>query len=311
MSSCNLDLQASPTRWGSTHKMIARILEQERAIRRVLSEDRKVAHLVLTWQDIDVLTSIHKSLEPMADFTDALSGDSYVTVSSIKPTLSFIKDATMATDDDTSLTEDLKASIRADFQKRYTSDVTQTLQNTATWLDPRYKTAYLTDEECRNATEKIKEEMITLQVERAGDAADAPDEARQRQNDAPNAPDNVEDDQPPAKKMKRSLATLLGQVKKSSASANPTTPAARIDLEMSRYVSAPEIGLDADPLQWWSMHATIYPSLAKLARKYLCVCGTSSASERLFSVAGNIVTAKRSLLKPHKVDMLVFLAKNL
>ena len=242
----------------------------------------------------------------MADFTDALSGDSYVTVSSIKPTLSFIKDATMATDDDTrSLTEDLKASIRADFQKRYTSDVTQTLQNTATWLDPRYKTAYLIDEECTNATEKIKEEMITLQAERAGDAADAPDEARQRQNDAPNAPDNVEDDQPPAKKMKRSLATLLGQVKKSSASANPTTPAARIDLEMSRYVSAPEIGLDADLLQWWSMHATIYPSLAKLARKYLCVC------ERLFSVAGNIVTAKRTLLKPHKVDMLVFLAKNL
>jgi hypothetical protein len=136
--------------------MIDRILEQERAIRRVLSEDRKVAHLVLTWQDIDVLTSVHKAL-----------GDLYVTVSSIKPTLSFIKEATMATDDDTSLTADLKATIKADFQKRYTGDVAQTLQNTATWLDPRYKTAYLTEEECRNAANKIKEEMIAFEEERA------------------------------------------------------------------------------------------------------------------------------------------------
>ena len=91
--------------------------------------------------------------------------------------------------------------------------------------------------------------------------------------------DNNEGDQPPAKKVKKSLAKLLGQVKKPSDPGNATTPADRIDLEMSRYVSAPGIELGADPLQWWSMHAAAYPSLAKLARKYLCICGTSSASE--------------------------------
>ena len=80
--------------------MVDRILEQEKAIRQVLSKDRKAAHLVLTWQDIDVLTSLHKALEPFADFTDALLGDSYVSISLIKLTLSFIKDATMAAADD-------------------------------------------------------------------------------------------------------------------------------------------------------------------------------------------------------------------
>ena len=39
--------------------------------------------------------------------------------------------------------------------------------------------------------------------------------------------------------------------------------------------------------------------------------GISSASDCLFSVAGNIVTAKRSLLKPDKVNKLVFFSKNL
>ena len=97
---------------------------------------------------------------------------------------------------------------------------------------------------------------------------------------------------------------LLGKMKKTEAA--PATPAPRlahIELEMSRYLATPSIMLDDDPLQWWSMHAAV--------RKYLCICGTSSSSERLFSVAGNIVRAKRSLLKPHKVGMLVFLAKNL
>ena len=39
------------TRWGSLQKMIARVLEQEKALRQVLAVDRKTAHLVPTWQD--------------------------------------------------------------------------------------------------------------------------------------------------------------------------------------------------------------------------------------------------------------------
>ena len=41
-------------------KMVARIHEQEETIRRVLSMDRKNASLNLTWQDKDVLQSMHQ-----------------------------------------------------------------------------------------------------------------------------------------------------------------------------------------------------------------------------------------------------------
>ena len=47
-----------PTRWGSTAVMVKRILEQKEAIRVVLSGDRTTSHLVISWQDIDLLTSI-------------------------------------------------------------------------------------------------------------------------------------------------------------------------------------------------------------------------------------------------------------
>ena len=62
------------TCWGSTQKMLERLLEQEQAIRVVLASDRKVSHLTPTWQDIDVWKSINDALAPLADFTDIMSG---------------------------------------------------------------------------------------------------------------------------------------------------------------------------------------------------------------------------------------------
>ncbi|KAK7877113.1 hypothetical protein WMY93_032193 [Mugilogobius chulae] len=50
-------ISESPTRWGSRQQMIARILEQEKAIGQILGADKKTRHLVPTWQDIDVLES--------------------------------------------------------------------------------------------------------------------------------------------------------------------------------------------------------------------------------------------------------------
>ena len=46
---------------------------------------------------------------------------------------------------------------------------------------------------------------------------------------------------------------------------------------------------------------------ARYKERYL---GTSASSERLFSRSGKIVTPLRASLKPDKVDMLVFLSKN-
>ena len=62
------------TRWGSTQKMIERLIEQEQAVRVVLSSDRKASHLVPTWQDTEVWKAINDALVPLVDFTDIMSG---------------------------------------------------------------------------------------------------------------------------------------------------------------------------------------------------------------------------------------------
>lgn len=85
-----------------------------------------------------------------------------------------------------------------------------------------------------------------------------------------------------------------------------------MEKEMDLYSTLPVLpDKSDDPLIWWKQNEAIFPHLAKIARKYLCVQATSVASERVFSAAANIVTKKRNKLKPSKINMLCFLAINL
>ena len=63
------------------------------------------------------------------------------------------------------------------------------------------------------------------------------------------------------------------------------------------------------PIVWWKENSSRFKTLAKLARKYLCIPATSVPSERLFSTAGCVVTARRACLDPDNI--LCFLKSNL
>ena len=53
--------------------------------------DQKTFHLMPTWQDIDVLQSVHSAIKDLADFTDTLSGEDQVTLSTLKAVLYLLK----------------------------------------------------------------------------------------------------------------------------------------------------------------------------------------------------------------------------
>ena len=65
--------------------------------------------------------------------------------------------------------------------------------------------------------------------------------------------------------------------------------------------------VDSNPLVWWKQYAARFPCLAQVARRYLAMPATSAPVERLFSVAGQVVTATRNRLHPETVTLLVFL----
>lgn len=72
-----------------------------------------------------------------------------------------------------------------------------------------------------------------------------------------------------------------------------------------------DIDPDTDPLYWWKLHEANLPRLSNHVKKYFCIPATSPPSERVFSMAGNIVTFRGTSIKPETVNRLVFLSRNL
>lgn len=57
-------------------------------------------------------------------------------------------------------------------------------------------------------------------------------------------------------------------------------------------MSAPESGKedeDFDVMQWWRAKSTKYPILSNIELRILSIPASSAASERVFSLAGNIL----------------------
>ena len=57
-----------------------------------------------------------------------------------------------------------------------------------------------------------------------------------------------------------------------------------------KYERSPRADPSSDPLQWWKLNSNQYSVLSQVAKKYLCICASSSASECVFSTLGHIVS---------------------
>lgn len=81
--------------------------------------------------------------------------------------------------------------------------------------------------------------------------------------------------------------------------------------EVDSFLSLQPIpGIDC-PFTWWADNKHLFPTLFKIAKKYLSAPCSSVYSEQLFSTAGNILEEKRSRLTPSKSEELLFLHHNL
>ena len=143
-------------RWGSTRKTVGRIRDL------VLGNNKKASHLVLNWQQKDVLEAINKTLSPLKKMTDLLSGKDYVTISAIKPMLYHIfEDILKSEEDDVSLTKDMRKFIKDDLEGRYSNanGETNLIMNLSNFIDPRFRADYLSDDELALVKEEIMDMM--------------------------------------------------------------------------------------------------------------------------------------------------------
>ena len=158
------------TRWGSSYEMVERLIEQMEAIRVVLASDRKTSHLIPSWQDCDVLDSLSAALKPLKEMTDALSGEKCVTVSAIKPLLSHLTSVVLVDKQgDTGLTKEIKERVKVDLEIQYSNPELSQLLELSSFLDPRFKLAYVSDRE--SMLKDVEEQMCGA----SDDASDGED----------------------------------------------------------------------------------------------------------------------------------------
>lgn len=75
--------------------------------------------------------------------------------------------------------------------------------------------------------------------------------------------------------------------------------------QVNEFLQTPLLGPSEDSLLWWStLGFQLYPAVATVAQTYLSIPATQVASEKVFSIAGNIVMTRREHLLPAHVELL-------
>ncbi|XP_052806593.1 E3 SUMO-protein ligase ZBED1-like [Mya arenaria] len=195
-------------------------------------------------------------------------------------------------ENDSDLIKAMKGAIRQDMTKRYTQVEVEEFTWMCTALDPRFRSLPDLSSEKREAvyTNLIaKTETVKTQVK----SEVSPDAAT------------------PSTSTTTALPALPALPGMTDENANKVDLAIGLYREVEKYRSEIASPLDTDPQVWWRSHENDYPNLSRLDKHTLHIPATSVASERVFSVAGDVVTATRSRLASDMVDVLVFLKHNL
>lgn len=304
------------TRWNSSYLMVERFLEQQVAVIATLSDESlkkqseiKSIHAasLLDQQDVYQCEQFLELMKPLYHATLAMSPDQRPTVGLVLPLLQKLKEFYIPQEQDSSFQKKIKNAILTNLQTRYTNEELVAFLEEASALDPRVKDTVQEDtwqrlhEKCLalSPTVPVKAEVEVLpQSSNMPDLPLPPDEQPETGDSTPSAP--------PAKRS--ALSFLLDPDIEIAKVEPPPTLDQQVRKEITLYREQRKLSPDSDPLNFWRDSKLTY--LQRLAKIYLCVQATSVASERIFSTAGDIVTATRSCLDSDHVDQLIFLKKN-
>lgn len=299
--------------WFATLAMLKRLKEQRAAVVGALKGSVSSHHLSPDGLDWALLEGLIGILQPFKVVADMITSCRYPVISMVQPVLHMLINTTLkAKEEDTneiSVTKDVISKVLSSTysENSQTSHEISMFLNVATFLDPRYKKLpYLSTEE----RAKVEEHVI----EDAKAVLEKQNAERSCEGDSPS------DDEPPSKKETPPLVLPLSGLSQENPLAvlfcqfntdqSQEELHAQVVEELSNYKSQRVLGLNEDPLVWWSSHAPLFPTFPKVLQKYWCVPATSVPCHRLFSSSGAALCGKRNQLAPALVDQQVFLYEN-
>ncbi|XP_075162786.1 E3 SUMO-protein ligase ZBED1-like [Haematobia irritans] len=285
-------VQEVPTRWNSAYKMIERILLTSDSIAAVLLSTPK-APLSLTADEIEILKDVKQLLSLFDTATVQTSSSSTVTISLIIPIVCGLFENL----------EDLKGKLKTTegfdtyllligkIRKRLCLYEERTAPRFGTLLDPRFKKeGFRVVSNADQATKGLENEIAGIHNVNKEYATTVIQPTSNKNPSSTNQP------------LFKFLATKVSSKVRTC----------RMDaiLDMRQYLEKDIAGIYMNPLEYWKCIGDEATALQTCAKRYLCIPATSTESERMFSKAGQIISDRRSRLKPKNVDMLLFINKN-
>lgn len=300
-------VQCVNTRWNSALQMVKRLTEQRRAINIYCHEYENTKLPTLTNEQWEIASKIIEILNPVEELTLEFSHTSS-SVSCVIPCIQVLK--LFLEDKETSdAGSGVKTMIRTmidDLNKRFSNIEDNKWVVLGCFLDPRFKAQpfKLVTTTLKKAKDWLTEEVksstsgesavLNKKVVETDSVSEVPVKKRKLHSDL----DKI---------YEKMLQTESQGDNEDNGSLNYQT----ISQEIELYLKDPLIGRKEDPLAWWRSNGCKYKELRILARKYLCAPPSSVASERAFSVVGNIYDDKRNRLKGENAEKLTFLHYNL
>lgn len=280
-------VQDVETRWNSQYLMLSRLLDMKEAVTVELATSNSSID-GLSSQEWKEASEYVKVLKPFYDATVIASAERYPSLSAQVPIIFGMLNCLSNFSGITEFHKELAASIKTRFPL-YAEDKEACL---AMFLDPRFKSTIFKP----NKQNMMWLKDLVLQDLALCPRVDTTDSEARKQEPKQSAQHSCDvwdafDD----------LANSQAGNKALSSS----------EWEIAAYSEEALLGKESDPCSWWQTVGSFrYPSLAKLCLKYLAIPATSVPSERAFSVAGEVVSAKRERLLPDHVEQLIFLHDN-
>ncbi|NXC93593.1 ZBED1 protein, partial [Certhia brachydactyla] len=295
--------------WGSTLAMLQRLKEQQFVIAAVLVEDSNNHHLMLESSEWNTIEGLVELLQPFKQVAEMMSASKYPTISMVKPLLHMLLNTTLnIKENDLKEISMAKEVIAKELSTTYqhTPEIDMFL-NVATFLDPRYKKLpFLSAFERQQVENRVVEEAKSL-LEKVKENSFRTEEKFFAVSEEPPMKKIIISTPPPTSVINNMLAEIFCQT---GGVEDQEEWHAQIVEELSNFKSQKVLGLNEDPLKWWSDRLALFPVLPKVLQKYWCILATRVFPERLFGSSANVVSAKRNRLAPAHVDEQIFLYEN-
>ena len=296
-----------PTRWNSQFQSIKSILDLKVAL-VALAADVDLDNLLPSSAEYEVLVQASPILEKFEEASVLFSAQKVPTLHRVIPALVRIDAALEKLIKANTGVKDFALALKARLEHYFPQHGIEKEEYCyAHFLDPTMKGVVLRDAEddSEGALKGVIDGLIASS-NAIDDFLNPPQESQPVV--AAQVSSSESDDDDPIQQRLRRLTRRHPGLQPSVAEGQGSN---EIRAELDRYLQSPVAIKGTDVLAWWrGMAAESYPKLGRLAKRYLCIPASSSASERIFSDAGNVVTASRNNLKVNNVEKLVYIKEN-